>query len=54
MVGRVAQDGKRLVHTGEVRFRLVDKTAEILEDAPIAYERFQKKEDGMIKVVFKP
>jgi threonine dehydrogenase-like Zn-dependent dehydrogenase len=25
-----------------------------LEDAPIAYERFQKKEDGMIKVVFKP
>ena len=25
-----------------------------LSEAPAAYEKFQKKDDGMIKVVFKP
>jgi threonine dehydrogenase-like Zn-dependent dehydrogenase len=25
-----------------------------LEDAPSAYEHFQKKEQGMVKVVFRP
>jgi threonine dehydrogenase-like Zn-dependent dehydrogenase len=25
-----------------------------LSEAPTAYEKFQKKEDGMIKVVFRP
>jgi threonine dehydrogenase-like Zn-dependent dehydrogenase len=25
-----------------------------LEEAPDAYEKFQKKEDGMVKVVFNP
>ena len=25
-----------------------------LEDSPLAYERFQKKEDGYIKVILKP
>jgi threonine dehydrogenase-like Zn-dependent dehydrogenase len=25
-----------------------------LDDAPAAYEKFQKKEDGMIKVVLRP
>jgi threonine dehydrogenase-like Zn-dependent dehydrogenase len=25
-----------------------------LEEAPTAYEHFQKKEEGMVKVVFKP
>ena len=35
VVGRVAQDGKRLVDAGEVRLGLFDHAAEILEDVPV-------------------
>ena len=38
MIGDEAQDRKRFVNAGEVRFRLLDDAAQILEDLPIGVD----------------